>query len=42
MTKDFAGEKFASKEDCENRLSKFFTNSDEVSNESGIMKLPSQ
>lgn len=36
---DFAGEKFASREAYENRLSQFFTNRDD---ERGILQLPSK
>jgi len=42
MANDFAGEKFASREACENRLSQFFANRDEGFYERGIMKLPSK
>jgi len=42
MANDFAGEKFASREACENRLSQFFANRNEGFYERGIMKLPSK
>ena len=44
MANDFAGEKFVSREACENRLSQFFSpaNRDEGFYERGIMKLPSK
>lgn len=42
MEDDFASEKFASKEACENRVSLFFDNREECLNESDIMKLPSK
>jgi len=41
MANNFAGEKFASREACENRLSQFFANRDEGFYERGVMKLPS-
>jgi len=41
MANDFAGEKFTSREACENRL-QFFANRDEGFYERGIMKLPSK
>ncbi|QQP54383.1 Histone-lysine N-methyltransferase SETMAR [Caligus rogercresseyi] len=41
MANDFAGEKFASREACENRLS-HFANREEGFYENGIMKLPSK
>ncbi|XP_011050533.1 PREDICTED: histone-lysine N-methyltransferase SETMAR-like [Acromyrmex echinatior] len=40
MANDFASEKFASREACENRLSQFFANRDEGFYERGIMELP--
>ncbi|KAG5307589.1 CRBN protein, partial [Pseudoatta argentina] len=42
MANDFADEKFASREACENRLSQFFTNRDEGFYERDIMELPSK
>lgn len=42
MGNDFAGENFASRETCENRLSQFFANKDQGFYERGIMKLPSK
>ncbi|KAG5308008.1 SETMR methyltransferase, partial [Acromyrmex insinuator] len=42
MANDFAGEKFALREACENRLSQFFANRDEGFYERGIMELPSK
>jgi len=42
MANNFASEKFASREACENRLSQFFANRDEGFYERGIMELPSK
>ncbi|OAD54130.1 Histone-lysine N-methyltransferase SETMAR [Eufriesea mexicana] len=42
MANNFAGEKFASREACENRLSQFFANRDKDFYERGIMELPSK
>ena len=42
MANTFAGEKFASREACENRLSQFFANRDKGFYERGIMILPSK
>ena len=42
MANDFADEKFASREACENRLFQFFVNRDEGFYERGIMELPSK
>ena len=39
---NFASEKFASREACENRLSQFFANRDEGFYERGIMELSSK
>jgi len=38
MANNFAGEKFASREVCENRLSQFFANRDEGFYERGIIE----
>jgi len=42
MANNFAGEKFASREACENPLSQFFANRDEGFYERSIMELPSK
>lgn len=42
IANDFAGENFASREACENRLDQFFANKDKSFYERGIMKLPSK